>query len=231
MTKREMPAGLRVALCTENAQGKITSVILSRSCSECNVVETATVEESQLLRYLDGAAVQDAFPDMDADRRELFFMIPRFCGKCWDKMFGLSPVNTANAATVEYHSRCTYCGYAYDNMSVFGCPRHNKHDVCNMCCDCCWPYGKQLANNSFTRTRARKFAKQMAIKHIPIEGELRLTKRGKIVVAVLIATAMIAILWVTKDYMWFNGHYMKFEDVQKYIQEHPEPVPVELVYP
>jgi len=100
-----------------------------------------------------------------------------------------------------------------------------------MCCDCCWPQGKEIANNKFTRRRAKRFAKQMAIKNIPIEGELRLTRRGKIVVAILVIAAMIAILWLTKDYMWFNGRYMKFEDVQKYIQAHPEPTPTELVYP
>lgn len=228
--KRELPSGLRVHY-LENGHGPVMTALLSRSCSECNAVETATVADSQLRDYLNGASVQDAFPDMDKNRRELFFMIPRFCGSCWDKTFGLPPVNTANATTIEYRSKCAYCGYSYDNTSVFGCPRHNKKDVCNMCCDCCWPQGKEIANNKFTRRRAKRFAKQMAIKNIPIEGELRLTRRGKIVVAILVIAAMIAILWLTKDYMWFNGRYMKFEDVQKYIQAHPEPTPTELVYP
>lgn len=55
-------------------------------CLECGEPVTMEVNESDLDRWLSGnALVQDAFPYLSADDREI--LISGICGKCFDKMF------------------------------------------------------------------------------------------------------------------------------------------------
>ncbi len=54
-------------------------------CAICEVEQTIIVSEEGLDKYREGAAVQDCFPEMSADHREM--LISRTCGKCWKKMF------------------------------------------------------------------------------------------------------------------------------------------------
>lgn len=57
-----------------------------QSCLECGDPVAMEVNESDLDRWLSGKElVQDAFPYLTADQREI--LISGICGKCFDKMF------------------------------------------------------------------------------------------------------------------------------------------------
>lgn len=59
---------------------------LVRSCVFCQRRHSVVVEDSELAQYRAGSMVQDAFPTLSADDRELFF-VSGICGKCFDNMF------------------------------------------------------------------------------------------------------------------------------------------------
>lgn len=62
---------------------EVTIVTTCPFCGHANEVE---VNEIDYLDWDDGLLVQDAFPYLSADEREM--LITGICPTCWDKMFG-----------------------------------------------------------------------------------------------------------------------------------------------
>ncbi len=61
-------------------------VTVETICPVCGKLSWVVVEESDLFAWQNGALVQDAFPYLSAEERELF--ISGICSDCWDRMFG-----------------------------------------------------------------------------------------------------------------------------------------------
>lgn len=55
-------------------------------CPFCGGVNEVPVNEDDYWDWQDGALVQDAFPYLSADEREM--LISGVCPKCWEKAFG-----------------------------------------------------------------------------------------------------------------------------------------------
>lgn len=56
-------------------------------CAQCNTTQTLYVDPDDVEKWHNGAYVQDAFPYLRADQREL--LISQTCGTCWDRLFPL----------------------------------------------------------------------------------------------------------------------------------------------
>ena len=54
-------------------------------CPVCGKLNHVVVEESDFVAWQHGTLVQDAFPYLSADERELF--VSGICSDCWNKMF------------------------------------------------------------------------------------------------------------------------------------------------
>jgi hypothetical protein len=54
-------------------------------CNHCNKSFQLDVKPSDLIAWSQGKLIQEAFPYLDADQREL--LISNTCKKCWSKMF------------------------------------------------------------------------------------------------------------------------------------------------
>ena len=52
-------------------------------CKFCNKEVVITVDEEDIKKYENGALIQDAFPYLTPDEREI--MISGMCGDCWQK--------------------------------------------------------------------------------------------------------------------------------------------------
>ena len=62
-------------------------VIVVTVCPMCGHANEIAVNEEDYYDWsFDGALVQDAFPYLSADEREM--LISGICPKCWDKLFG-----------------------------------------------------------------------------------------------------------------------------------------------
>ena len=59
--------------------------IISGNCYSCKEKQTLTVKIAGLAGFRAGAAIQNAFPDLDADQRE--FLLSGICPKCWKDIF------------------------------------------------------------------------------------------------------------------------------------------------
>ncbi len=56
------------------------------TCPICGKVNEVNVKFEDYLRWQDGELVQNAFPYLNANDREL--LLSGICSKCWDKMYG-----------------------------------------------------------------------------------------------------------------------------------------------
>jgi len=66
---------------TEQLGGRMTI-----NCTKCHQPQTVKVTEAQVSDWQkSGQHIQDYFPQLSADQRELF--ITGICGKCFDAMF------------------------------------------------------------------------------------------------------------------------------------------------
>ncbi len=61
-------------------------VSISTVCPFCGRSNEVEVNENDYWDWQDGMLVQDAFPYLSADEREM--LITGICPTCWDKMFG-----------------------------------------------------------------------------------------------------------------------------------------------
>lgn len=53
-------------------------------CPMCSAEREIFLEAAHMKDYLDGALIQNAFPNLDADEREA--LQTGICSACWDKM-------------------------------------------------------------------------------------------------------------------------------------------------
>lgn len=63
--------------------GKIT---VATTCPMCGDTAILSLPEAGYEAWQNGAMIQNALPDLDADDRER--LISGICPSCWDKMFG-----------------------------------------------------------------------------------------------------------------------------------------------
>lgn len=56
------------------------------ACPFCRHANEIAINEADFWDWQDGALVQDAFPYLSADEREM--LISGICPNCWDGMFG-----------------------------------------------------------------------------------------------------------------------------------------------
>lgn len=61
-------------------------VTIITACPFCGHANEVEVNEMDYLDWQDGMLVQEAFPYLSADEREM--LISGICPKCWEKMFG-----------------------------------------------------------------------------------------------------------------------------------------------
>ncbi len=61
-------------------------MIIQATCARCGILHETAVSEDAYMAYARGAMVQEAFPNMSADYRELFFL-SGICGPCFDILF------------------------------------------------------------------------------------------------------------------------------------------------
>jgi len=59
---------------------------LTPPCPWCAKEATVDVPDEGWSRFMAGTHVQDAFPDLSDDEREL--LLTGFCPSCWDEVFG-----------------------------------------------------------------------------------------------------------------------------------------------
>ena len=62
----------------------MTSVV-AVPCRRCQKVTDLQVDLEKFVAWQQGELIQEAFPELDADQREL--LISGICPKCWDEMF------------------------------------------------------------------------------------------------------------------------------------------------
>lgn len=60
-------------------------MVVERSCPKCKVMQQVTVSEIAYKAWQGGQFVQDAFPNLTANEREV--LMTGICPKCWDEMF------------------------------------------------------------------------------------------------------------------------------------------------
>jgi hypothetical protein len=56
------------------------------TCRFCKAVEVIILEEEKVIRWRAGELIQNVFPDLDKETREL--LISKTCTACFAKMFG-----------------------------------------------------------------------------------------------------------------------------------------------
>lgn len=62
-----------------------TELIFTKPCIHCGETGTVAVKFDQLLKYAEGALIQDAFPNMPIQEREQ--IISGTHPKCWEEMY------------------------------------------------------------------------------------------------------------------------------------------------
>lgn len=63
----------------------MSKIELKRNCPSCGQTQVVSVEQEDYDKYQNGMYVQNAFPYLSAEQRELF--ITGICPECWEKMF------------------------------------------------------------------------------------------------------------------------------------------------
>lgn len=63
-------------------------MILKVKCIQCGTEFSKEFDDAKIERLKNGELVQDVFPELTPDERELYF-ITHICGNCWDEMFGV----------------------------------------------------------------------------------------------------------------------------------------------
>lgn len=63
----------------------MSKIELKRNCPSCGLTQVVKVEQEDYDKYQNGMHVQNAFPYLNAEQRELF--ITGICPECWNRMF------------------------------------------------------------------------------------------------------------------------------------------------
>lgn len=72
---------------------------VKRRCRTCHETTLFSLDHDALARWQSGELIQNCFPHLSADQREL--LISGTCGKCFDKLFGEEPKGTPGDGTGE----------------------------------------------------------------------------------------------------------------------------------
>lgn len=64
---------------------KNLNLTVANRCPMCGKVHTVNVNDVDFQRWQTGASIQNAFPYLSANEREI--IMTGICPKCWDKMF------------------------------------------------------------------------------------------------------------------------------------------------
>lgn len=67
-------------------------MIITVKCPQCGQQFSREFDTTKVNRVMTGELVQDVFPELSADERELYF-ISHICPVCWDKLFGVEPTD------------------------------------------------------------------------------------------------------------------------------------------
>ena len=68
----------------ENSDG--TCVVLTTPCIGCHQSTRMTLDTDKVKRWLNGTHIQNVFPEMKPDDREV--LLSGIHGPCWDEIFG-----------------------------------------------------------------------------------------------------------------------------------------------
>jgi len=79
-------------------------------CPFCSHVNYITVNEQDYYRWEDGELIQNAFPYLSAEEREL--LKTGICPSCWDKMF--PPEEDEEPEEFDYDFADTYCEIGFN---------------------------------------------------------------------------------------------------------------------
>lgn len=63
-----------------------TTMLIPVICPNCGNFNVVSVKSKDWFAYVNGALVQDAFPYLFADEREM--LISGICPGCWERLFG-----------------------------------------------------------------------------------------------------------------------------------------------
>lgn len=61
-------------------------MIIEVTCPNCERTFSASFDDERIKRFENGELLQEVFPELSADDRELFFLT-HFCKECWDELF------------------------------------------------------------------------------------------------------------------------------------------------
>lgn len=62
------------------------------TCPQCGQKFSREFDTTKVNRVMAGELVQNVFPELSADERELYF-ISHICPVCWDNIFGVEPTD------------------------------------------------------------------------------------------------------------------------------------------
>lgn len=82
-------------------------VTIVTACPFCGHANEVAVNEADYWDWQDGALVQDAFPYLTADEREM--LVSGICPTCWEKTFGDS--NEDEEDPEDWEDDVDECGY------------------------------------------------------------------------------------------------------------------------
>lgn len=81
--------------------------IIITACPFCGHSHVVEVNEADYLAWKGGALVQDVFPYLSADEREM--LVSGICPDCWDDMFGDSDEDDEDFS--DYEDDVDECGF------------------------------------------------------------------------------------------------------------------------
>lgn len=58
---------------------------ITKPCPECSEIHSVKVDMDQYAKWIRGELIQNCFPEMSADEREI--LKTGICPKCWERMF------------------------------------------------------------------------------------------------------------------------------------------------
>ncbi len=76
-------------------------MIVTVKCPHCGQQFSKEFDTTKVNRVMAGELVQDVFPELSADDRELFF-ISHICGDCWDEIFDEDIENKIELSAEEF---------------------------------------------------------------------------------------------------------------------------------
>lgn len=113
----------------------MTAVNLNIECVVCSSQNKITVERTDMDKYMSGVLIQDAFPYLSPEQREL--LITGICPTCWDRNFKDEDEEPRevleNAPEKGFPLTCIHCGcqvYKDDSVECGKSP-HGHHEFEN----------------------------------------------------------------------------------------------------